>query len=244
MKTGVVVQTRMGSTRLPGKVMLDICGKPVIEHVIDRLGQSKYLDEFIIATTVLPQDDVIAEKAENIGVKCFRGNEEDVLSRYYYAAKQHNLDIIVRVTSDCPLIDPFIIDNMLKFFISNDFDLVANVAPNITQRTFPRGLDAEVFSFLSLERAFNNAAKQYQREHVTPYIYEEGSRIYYYKNNIDYSKYRWTLDTEEDFELITAVYRHLYKGNHDFYFKDILELLKRFPEIADINAAVEQKKIK
>ncbi|MFZ5987159.1 MAG: cytidylyltransferase domain-containing protein [Bacillota bacterium] len=243
MRAGVIIQTRMGSTRLPGKVMLDICGKPVIQHVIERIRQSKELDEIIIATTTLRQDDIIADEAQRNGVRCFRGSEDDVLSRYYFAAKENDLDVVVRVTSDCPLIDPLVTGDIVKFYKDNNYDIVTNACPDLTKRTYPRGLDTEVFSFRILEDAFNNARQKYQREHVTPYIYENSKNIHYYKNNTDYSEYRWTLDTKEDFELISTIYRCLYKGSHDFYYQDILNLIKAYPEIASINEAVEQKKI-
>lgn len=243
LKVGAVVQTRMGSTRLPGKVMMELCGKPVIRHVIDRLKQARHLDSIVIATTLEAQDDVIAAQARENGVGCFRGSESDVLSRYYYAAKENGLDIVVRITSDCPLIDPLIIDDLVKFYKSNAYDLVANISPDVVQRTFPRGLDAEVFSFKILEEAFNKASKEYQREHVTPYIYEYGSKIYCYKSEKNYSAYRWTLDTEDDLKLIKAVYQHLYKGVHDFYLKDVLALMEKHPELSSINAHVEQKKL-
>jgi spore coat polysaccharide biosynthesis protein SpsF len=243
MKIGAVVQTRMGSTRLPGKVMLDIYGKPVIQHVIERLKQSKYLDEIIIATTTHTQDDVIVEQARKNSVKWFRGSEEDVLSRYYYAAKENNLDIVVRITSDCPLIDPFVIDEMIDFYKKNNYLMVTNAGTDLSQRTYPRGLDVEIFCFEVLQDAFHNASENYQREHVTPYIYETSNKIYYYKNTIDYSKYRWTLDTEEDFELITVIYKCLYRRKHDFYLNDIIKLLEQNPAYTKINAHVEQKKI-
>lgn len=243
MKTGVIIQTRMGSSRLPGKVMLELFGKPVIQHVIERIGQSKEIDEIVIATTKLTQDDVIAKEAEKNGVKCFRGSEEDVLSRYYYAAEKYEIETVVRVTSDCPLIDPFITDSIIKCFKDNQFDIVTNASSDLKTRTYPRGLDTEVFSFSVLEDAFNYAKKTYQREHVTPYIYEISKKIHNYKASEDYSKYRWTLDTYEDFELIKTIYAKLYRGQHDFYYKDILDLIEQYPNIARINEAVEQKKL-
>ena len=151
MKTGVIVQTRMGSTRLPGKVMMDLCGKPVIDHVIDRLKRSRLSDEIIIATTTLERDKVVVEQAKKNGVKWFCGSEDDVLSRYYCAAKENDLDVVVRVTSDCPLIDPVILDNVVDFYMSNNYTLVTNAGINFEQRTFPRGLDVEVFSFSMLD---------------------------------------------------------------------------------------------
>lgn len=233
----------MGSTRLPGKVMLELFGKPVIQHVIERIGQSKEIYEIVIATTNLTQDDEIAKEAKKNGVECFRGSEGDVLSRYYYAAVKYEIGTVVRVTSDCPLIDPFITDNIIKCFKDNEFDIVTNASSDLKTRTYPRGLDTEVFSFRVLEDAFNYAKKNYQREHVTPYIYENSKKIYYYKASEDYSKYRWTLDTYEDFEFIKTVYAKLYRGQHDFYYNDILELIGQYPHIAKINEAVEQKKL-
>lgn len=245
MKTGAVVRTRMGSTRLPGKVMMNLCGKPVIDHVIDRLKQSKLLDDIIIATTTSEKDKVIVEQAKKNGVKWFCGSEEDVLSRYYYAAKENNLDTVVRITSDCPLIDPVLLDKVVEFYFSGNYTLVTNAGNDLTQRTYPRGLDVEVFSFKVLEDAFNNADKSYQREHVTPYMYETyGQSVYYYKNNTDYSNLRWTLDTIEDFELIAIIYDKLYdKYNGKFGFEEVLEFIKSNPELCKINAHVEQKKV-
>lgn len=244
MKVGIIVQARMGSTRLTGKVMKDLCGKPVIQHVIERLKQSKKADEIIIATTTLKQDDIIEDQAFELGVKSYRGSEGDVLSRYYHAARDNTLDIIVRITADCPLADPFIIDDLINVLMQSDYNLVANVSPDLSQRTFPRGLDAEVFTFGILEFAFDNAGEDYQREHVTPFIYERSDKICIYKNSTDYSKYRWTLDTEDDLRLIKTIYDYLYKGKHDFYFADVLRLFEIIPELAGINAHVEQKKLR
>jgi len=243
-KVVCIIQARMGSTRLPGKVLKDLFGKKALEHLIERVKQSKLIDEIIIATTESEQDNAIVEQAEKSGVKYFRGSENDVLSRYYNAAKENSADIVIRITSDCPLIDPFIIDDVIRFFQENDYSIVTNAGNDINQRTYPRGLDVEVFSFEALQEAFKYATENYQREHVTPYIYEHAEKIYYYKNNIDYSNYRWTLDTEEDFELISMIYKLLYRGKHDFYFDDILKLFEQHPELSKINEHVEQKKLK
>ncbi|QXM05176.1 cytidylyltransferase domain-containing protein [Crassaminicella indica] len=243
-KVVAIIQARMGSTRLSGKVMKDLFGKTVLDHVITRVKQSEYIDEIVIATTTLKRDNIIVEEAKKCGVKYFRGSEDDVLSRYYYAAKENNADIVVRITSDCPLIDPIVVDEIVKFYIENDYEIVSNAGVDLSQRTYPRGLDTEVFSFEVLENAFKNAKEKYQREHVTPYIYENSKKIYYYKNDIDYSKYRWTLDTKEDFELIREIYKYFYRGEHDFYSDQILNLMKKEPELVKINENIEQKKIK
>lgn len=241
MKIGAIIQARMGSTRLSGKVMKSVEGKTVLEHVIERVKQSNLIDVIVIATTTLDRDDVIEAEALRCGVEIFRGSEEDVLSRYYYAAKKNNLDVVVRITSDCPLIDSKVLAEIINFYKINDYDIVSNVGPDISNRTYPRGLDTEVFSFEELENAFNNAFEKYQREHVTPFIYKMSNNAYYYKNSIDYSKYRWTLDTEEDFELITEVYKHLYNGTHNFYLEETVQLFEQRPELYNINAHIKQK---
>lgn len=243
MKIGAIIQARMGSTRLSGKVMKDLEGKTVLEHVINRVRQSKMIDEIIIATTIHERDVVIEEEALKCGVKFFRGSEDDVLSRYYYAAKENNLDVVIRITSDCPLIDSKVLDEVIQFYVDNNYDIVSNAGSDLSKRTYPRGLDTEVFSFKVLEKSFAEAKETYQREHVTPYIYENSSSVYYYKNDIDYSKHRWTLDTEEDFKLISEVYRQLYHGKNEFYLSDIVELFDKVPELYEINAHIEQKKL-
>jgi spore coat polysaccharide biosynthesis protein SpsF len=240
MRTGAVVQARMGSTRLPGKVLLDLCGKPVIDHVVERLRQCRGLDEIIIATTDASQDDVLARRAEAIGASCFRGSEEDVLSRYYHAARGAGLDVVVRVTSDCPLIDPQVTDEVIRYFHAHDYTMVSNGGDEAGERTYPRGLDTEVFSFGALREAFELATSSFEREHVSPHIYEHGT-VHYYKNATDYSRYRWTLDTADDYALIRTIYERLYRGKHDFYFMDIVRLMEREPGLAALNAHVEQK---
>lgn len=242
MKTAAIIQARMGSTRLPGKILIDLMGKTVLQHVVERVQQAKNIDQIIIATTTLEKDDVVVDEAEKCGVNYFRGSEKDVLARYYGAAKENNADIVVRITSDCPLIDPLVTDNIVYFFKHKEiYDIVTNASSDLDKRTFPRGLDTEVFSFDTLEKAYQRADKQYQREHVTPYIYENSSMIYFYKNTADYSMYRWTLDTEEDYTLIKEIYGSLYKGKHNFYMPDILKLFEQYPELITINEHVEQK---
>lgn len=242
VKVAAIVQTRMGSTRLPGKVMLKVQDKTVLEHVITRLKQAKEIDEIVIATTTEQQDDLIVNEAQKLEVKYFRGSEEDVLSRYYYAAKENNVDIVVRITSDCPLIDPKIVDYVVQCYRNNEYDLVTNAGVDSLKRTYPRGLDVAVFSFDVLEDSFINAKEQYHREHVTPYIYENG-KIYYFQNSINYSYHRWTLDTNEDFELIKNIYNELYTEEHKFYMHDIIRLFEEQPELIKINGHIEQKKV-
>lgn len=244
MKTIVIIQARMGSSRLPGKVMKKLGGKTVLEHVVERVKRSKEIDEIIIATTIDDKDDVIQKEALRIGVKVFRGSESDVLSRYYYAAKENNADVVVRITSDCPLIDPVIVDKVIVFFKENDYLYVTNSSGDPQKATFPRGLDTEVFGFDYLEEAFLYAKEGYQREHVTPYFYEDGKEYYIYKDVVDNSKYRWTLDTEEDWEFVQEIYSNLYKGKHNFYMDDIIRLMNNKSHLFYINKNIQQKKIK
>lgn len=242
MKTVAIIQARMGSTRLPGKVMKKLHGKTILSHVVERVKQSNWIDDIVIATTNKAEDDSIEKEAIACGIRIYRGSETNVLERYFYAAKKNNADTIVRITSDCPLIDPSVIDEIISFYQKQSYILLTN-AGNESHRSYPRGLDTEVFSFEALQDAFTHANREYQQEHVTPYLYENNQNIYYFKNNIDYSGYRLTLDTIEDFKLIEAIYQRLYNGKHDFYLDDIVHLLKQNPELITINKHIEQKKI-
>ncbi len=244
MKTVAIIQARMGSTRLSGKVMKNLLGKTVLAHVIERVKQSKRIDDIVIATTVSENDAVIESEAIRCGVKCYRGSEDDVLSRYYFAAKENEADIIVRITSDCPLIDPLVTDKVIEYYKTHDFPYVSSGHPDPMLITFPRGLDTEVFSFQGLEAAFINVKELYQREHVTPYFYEDGKRLHFLRNEKNYSKYRWTLDTEADWQLITKIYGYLYKGTHNFYMEDVVRLMDEHPELYDINKDIKQKDYK
>ena len=246
MRIVTMIQARMGSTRLPGKVMFNLCGKPVLLHVIERIKQSKYVTETIVVTSTDKANDEIRELCSKEGIFVYSGSENDVLDRFYQAAKTlglGNTDLIVRVTADCPLIDYNIMDKVILKYINSNYEIVSNAGNDIIYRTFPRGLDVEVFSFKMLAEAFVNAKKEYQKEHVTPYIYENSNSVYYYKNDVDYSRYRWTLDTEEDWDLISSIYDRLYFGKHDFGLEKILDLLDREPELHNINKHIEQKKL-
>lgn len=240
-KTGAIIQARMGSTRLPGKVMLDLCGRPVIHHVIDRVLESRLLNLVVIATTDLDKDDVLAMAVNNYHPKIvlFRGSEEDVLDRYYQAAKHFGIETVVRITSDCPLIDPEVIDLVIDKYNTGRYDYVSNVGT----RTYPRGLDTEVFSRSALEEAWLRASLPGDREHVTPYLRDNPGRfrISEVTSAVDYSDYRWTLDTPEDWRFVQEAYSVLYRDNGVFSWKEVLELLKARPELARINAHVQQK---
>lgn len=242
MKVLAIIQARMGSTRLPGKILKEVNGKPLLSYQLHRLKASKLIDEIVIATTKKEQDDVIEAFCKKFSVSIFRGSESDVLKRYYEAAIKLRADVIVRITSDCPIIDPEIVDNVIHPFLeSKNFDYVSNTI----ERTFPRGFDVEVFSFNALEEAEHNAFLDRDREHVTPYFYTNTDKfnVCNVYNDVDYSKYRFTVDTQEDFELIKLILEHLYDENPYFKMLDVIRLMEKNPIWFSINAHIEQKKI-
>ncbi len=221
---------------MPRKVMMKISGKPVLWHLIQRLETSKLIDKIVVATTTNREDVPIVRLCEEIGVDVFLGSEEDVLDRYYRAAKKYHADVIVRITADCPLIDPKITARVIKHYLKNKdkLDYVSTNHP----ATFPDGLDVEVFSFNALEEAWKSGKKQYEREHVTPYIWDQPDkfRIGNVENDEDLSlKERWTLDYEQDFQFIKAIYDNLYNEGKVFFMDDVLRLLKEKPELRKIN---------
>lgn len=241
MKVVIIVQARMTSTRLPGKVLQPVLGKPLLEYQIERLQRVRLADEIVIATTTNATDDSIVKLCDRLSVSYFRGSEADVLARYHGAATEHNADVIVRVTSDCPLIDPQVIDRTIQYYLdrTDEFDYVANCL----KRTYPRGMDTEVFSFTALNEAFLEATAQPDREHVTPFIHRQPTRynlgqVLYSE---DCSQHRWTVDTPEDFALIDKILKAIYPVNLEFSLEDCLYLLNRYPEWSKINAHIEQK---
>lgn len=245
MKTGIIIQARMTSTRLPGKVMLELCGRPVLKQLIERLKHTEHQIPIIIATTDNETDNVIADFAVKELLGLFRGSEKDVLSRYYLAAKNYDLDTVVRITSDCPLYDPFVLDEMLELFShEKDLDYLSNTLNN---RTYPRGLDTEIFTFGALEKSYYEAKDADCREHVTPYIYRNTDKfkLKEYLSPENHSELRWTLDTKEDYKLIQTIYQNLYDKNADHFFsyQEVLEAYQTHPEWKKINAAIEQKKV-
>jgi spore coat polysaccharide biosynthesis protein SpsF len=240
MKIVAIVQARMGSTRLPGKVLKDIHGRTMLARVVRRAGRSALIDKLVVAITEKKADDAIASECDSLSIFCFRGSEDNVLDRYYQAARALSADCIVRITSDCPLIDPEIIDRVVQAFLDNDQDY----ASNTIMSTYPRGLDVEIFTFNALEKAWHEAAADFQHVHVTPYIYMHPDRfkILSVTGDEDWSRYRWTVDTHEDLALIRAVYA---KINRDdlFSWRDVLELFKREPNLAELNSQIRQKSL-
>lgn len=247
MKTVAIIQARMGSTRLPGKVMRTLCGKTILGHVLARVKAAKRLDTIVVATTAAEADRDIVEECRRWGVLSFRGSEEDVLARYHGAAMASHAETIVRITSDCPLYDPTLLDDMLiAFAAARRQNPPVDYLSNTQRRTYPRGLDTEIFTFAALDRAWHETAQPHEREHVTPYFYQhpERFRLQSYEAAEDHSGLRWTLDTPEDWEFVTAVYSALGHEGNCFTTEQVLKLLKAKPELSQLNAQVEQKKFK
>ncbi|MDD5774337.1 MAG: glycosyltransferase family protein [Candidatus Omnitrophica bacterium] len=242
MRATAIIQARTGSTRLPGKVLSRIKNKTMLEHVAGRVLKAHSIKGVVVATTVQKEDLAIVRVASGRGYPVYCGSETDVLDRYYQAARLFGLDHIVRITADCPLIDPGVIDRVVRFYFNARG---VDYASNTLERSFPRGLDVEVFRFAALEKAWKGAHKACQREHVTPYIYQNPSqfRIASYKNTDDYSSYRWTVDTQEDLKLVRKIYNLLYGRKPGFSLRDVLDVMQRYPRLADINKRVSQKEL-
>lgn len=240
MKIVIIVQARMSSTRLPGKILKVVLQKTLLEFQVERLRRVELADEIVIATTTNNTDQPIIDLCGKLHVLYFRGSEEDVLSRYYGAAKLHNASVIVRVTSDCPIIDPHVIDKIIQFYLDYpDYDYVSNCL----ERTYPRGMDTEVFSFEALQETFFEATAPSDREHVTPFIHMNPQR--FHLANVSYSEdqscHRWTVDTPQDFELIKRIIETLYTYTPQFTLEDCLDLLSQHHDWSTINTNVEQK---
>jgi spore coat polysaccharide biosynthesis protein SpsF len=258
-----IIQARMGSSRLPGKVLLDIGGQPMLVRVVERARRAAMLSGVLIATTDDPSDDPIAEMCKKLKYPVYRGSTQDVLDRYYHAARSRLADYVVRITADCPVIDPEVIDRTVNAFFGRTepqdvvfskrahiilppsaaaYDFTANRLPPPFTRTYPIGLDVEVCSFGALEYAWETADQQHQREHVMPFFYEEKGRFnaLLVNHTADLGALRWTVDTPEDIELLRRIYAHF--GNRDdFSWLDVLQLQKETPSLFEINANVRHK---
>lgn len=228
-----IIQARVGSTRLPGKVLMPILGEPMLARMIERIKRTKMLDAIIVATTDTYEDDATAELVKKCGVQVFRGDENDVLDRFYKAGKEAGADTVVRLTGDCVLHDPQVIDEVIGRFVEKKVDYTG------TPKNYPEGLDTEVFTFSALERAWKEAKLPSEREHVTPYIknHPELFRIdEKWENDIgDYSRMHWSVDTQADFDFVTKIFEQLYPMNPSFTKDDILALLVEHPEYLQIN---------
>ncbi len=233
-----IIQARTGSSRLPNKVFKELCGKPLIWHVVNRLSFSKRIDKIILATTQNQNDDILESWALENGVFCFRGSEENVLERIYQAACQFEVDTIVRITADDPFKDPEIIDDVINMFEEGNLDFAYNNNPP----TYPEGLDTEVFSCKAIQIACEKATDNFDKEHVTQYLYKNPDLFKQkcLKNSSDLSYLRWTIDTIQDWEMTEEVYNKLFNYNDIFKMNDILELLDQMPAINLMNSDVKR----
>jgi spore coat polysaccharide biosynthesis protein SpsF len=242
--TGAIIEARISSTRLPGKILLPILGEPLIARLIERLRRAETLDTVIIATTTKPADDRVERFAGQAGVGCFRGSEEDVLGRVLGAAKAFSIDVIVEVTGDCPLIDPGVVDRVVRAYRSGGRDY----ASNVLRRTYPRGLDTQVFATALLEKVAGLTRDPVDREHVSLFIYEHPGMFSLTNVESDlpekWQDLRLTVDTREDLELVTAIYEALYPEKPDFDLGDIIGLLERRGDLLGINQHIAQKKVR
>jgi spore coat polysaccharide biosynthesis protein SpsF len=257
-KTVAIIQGRMAASRLPGKVLLDIGGQPMLGRVVERVRRAHRVDSFMVATTNDSSDNPVEEYCHRQDYPVYRGDMFDVLDRFYQAALQIRAEVVVRITADCPVIDPGLIDLTVSEFLHASADFAANRLPPPWKRTFPIGLDVEVCMFAALERAWKEADQKYQREHVMPYLYEgipvdafnmtrtslavspRGFRVLLVNHVPDYSSMRWTVDTVEDLVLMREIYSH-FGGCDTFSWEDVLELFRRNPDLAAINSKVVHK---
>lgn len=232
----------MASSRLPGKVLQDIAGKPMLSHVVERARRAKTLDEVIVATTTEPEDGAIEALCSEMDCPVYRGLLHDVLDRFYQAAKAYRAEGVVRFTADCPLLDPEVVDHTVTEFLKSGVDFAANRLPPPFRRTYPIGLDTEVCTFTALERAWREAVEKHEREHVMPYFYDSPGRfkILRVDYEVDYGNRRWTVDTPADLALVRKIFER-FQGRLDFNWLDVLALFDREPELAEINAEVRHK---
>src|SRR6266850_1477395 len=236
MKTVAIIQARMSSTRLPGKVLADIAGHPMLWHVVNRAAKTRGIDEVVVATSIAEVDRSVAEFCSKFSVQCFRGHELDVLDRYFKCAESVRAECVVRVTADCPVLDPAVIEEVLNTLLTGEFDYVSNT---ITP-TFPDGLDAEAFRFSSLRRAWSEARLPSEREHVTPYLWKN-PQVFKLRNVTapeDWSSLRWTVDEQVDLDFVRAIYQAI--GKTTFGLREVLDLLKKRPVLVGINANIKR----
>ncbi|MBI5955175.1 MAG: glycosyltransferase family protein [Chloroflexi bacterium] len=259
-KIVAIIQGRMSSSRLPGKILSDIAGQPMLTRVFTRTSRAKTLDEVIFATTTDSSDDPVAEYCGFSGLPFTRGSLFDVLDRYYQAASQAKADVVVRITADCPVIDPDLIDDVANTLLEGKYDFVCNRLPPPWHRTYPIGLDVEACTFKVLKKAWKEAKEPQHREHAMPYFYEgvklttesrvlqtgispRGFNIALLHHTTDFGDYRWTVDTPEDLDFMREIYSR-FNGRDDFSWKDVLDLVHDEPHLMKINAGVEHKTLK
>jgi spore coat polysaccharide biosynthesis protein SpsF len=260
LRVVAIIQGRMSSSRLPGKILADIAGRPMLAHVYMRSSRAASVTGTIFATTTDASDDPVAEYCDFSGIPFRRGSLYDVLDRYYQTAQAAEADVVVRITADCPVIDPVLIDDVVRMVTDDRVDFAANRLPPPWGRTYPIGLDVEACNFTALAKAWKEAGEPQQREHVMPYFYEgvqlntvnrrlqtgtspRGFNIALLHHTTDFGDYRWTVDTAEDLEFIRQVYSR-FDGCDDFSWKDVLELVHNEPDLMKINAGVQHKTLK
>ena len=244
MKIVAIIQARMGSTRLPGKTLLPILGRPLLERLIERLRFVERIDQIVVATTVAPDDDAIEATCDRLGAGCYRGSVDDVLDRVLEAARTYHADLIVEICGDCPLIDPGTVRSVIELYDTGAFDHTSN----ILCEGYPRGLDTQVYATRVLAEVAELTQNPADREHVSLYIYEHPKRYrlgrYETPADIRRRRLRLTVDTPDDLALIQAIYEHLYPSKPDFSIQDVVRLLDDHPELADYNAYVTQKPVR
>ncbi|WP_319763613.1 glycosyltransferase family protein [Maridesulfovibrio sp.] len=238
MKVTAIIQARMTSSRLPGKILMEVMGKPLLQLMIERTLAAECVDSVVLATTDNPEDDPTEKLGRELGVKVFRGSEDDVLGRFYQAAKQYGGEHIMRLTGDCPLIDPDLLDQLADFYFNGKFDF----ASNCEEPTLPDGLDAEILSFKTLEEAHAKAERPSHREHVTLFVcdHPEMFKIGSWLNGTDYSSLRWTVDNAEDFEAVKAIIERLLPVKQDFRMMDAVNMIRNNPEITAVNSHINR----
>lgn len=239
MKVLAIIQARVNSTRLPGKVLMKIDDKTMLEHVIDRVMGAKLVDDVVVATTLNKSDIPIVKICADKNVRVFCGSEEDVLDRFYQAAKIIEAENILRITADCPIIDPVNIDEVIKKHLESGADYTGNT---VGKETYPDGQDAEIFNFESLKKSWKKAILTSEREHVTQYIKKNDTifNIAAVMSKVDLSDHRWTVDDKEDLEFIRAINKNLYGKNKLFGMRDVLELIAKDPGLSKINYHIER----
>jgi len=234
LKVVVIIQARMSSSRLQGKVLMPLVGKPVLGHIVERLSYCKMIDKIVVATSNEVDDDLVADYCSNNNLDCYRGSLEDVLDRYYQTAKLYQADPIVRITGDCPVIDPIVVDAVITGYLSGKYDSYG------LGGEFPDGLDCTVFSFSAIEKAWREAKLKSEREHVGPYI--ENNPSLFRNGMLDLlqglSKLRWTLDELKDYELLKKIFDNLYRSNSPFLTHEILQFIQKNPDLLAINSKI------
>lgn len=239
MRTLAIIQARMASTRLPGKVLRNLCGQPVLYHIIQRVKRMEHIDNVIVATSEHETDEPVFEFARGQGIDCFRGSEGDVLERFAQAAQAFDAkpeDVIMRLTADNPFVDPGVCGELLSYFDKHSFSYAATAG-------YPLGIGAEVFTGQALQEAHKNARKAYEREHVTPFLYRPGQVYGTLRSAVDLSHVRLTIDTPEDYQAAQNIYDALYGKDPNFGFLEIMDYLDNNPEVAAMNQHVHQKQL-